>query len=198
MSTDNSFLASQAAALHLFGQPAALNLFGSDGRVESPFRGDWRVAPASSVAFSHKSMWGLLTARGTFTGITGEGHITDDGYVTAMLAVDAESLTTKFDRLTTHLLSADFFDVANHPTIEFAAHCVGPDGPDRATVNGRLTILGKTQHLSFPVRTRLERPNEVAVTGSTKVNRNDYGMSFDKLHASRGLTTVAFSLHFTR
>ena len=118
--------------------------------------------------------------------------------MTGTLTVDAESLTTKHDRLTTHLLAADFFDVANHPTIDFVAHCVGPDGPDRATVNGHLTILGKTQHISFPVRTRLERPNEVAVTGSSKVNRNDYGMSFDKLHASRGLTTVTFSLHLTR
>lgn len=177
---------------------AAGNLFGSDGRVESPFRGDWRAAPASPIDFSHKSMWGLLTLRGTFTGITGEVHITDDGYVSGKLTVDAESITTKFDRLTTHLLAADFFDVVNHPTIDFVAHCVGPDGPDRATVNGHLTILGKIQHISFPVRTRLERPNEVAVTGSTTVNRNDYGMSFDKLHASRGLTTVTFSLHLAR
>jgi polyisoprenoid-binding protein YceI len=127
------------------------------------------VAPASCIAFSHKSMWGLFTARGTFTGITGEAHITDAGYVTATPTVDAESLTTKYDRLTTQLLSADFFDVANHPTIDFVAHCVGPDGPDRATVNGHLTILGTTQHISFPVRTRLEHPNEVAVSGSTKV-----------------------------
>jgi polyisoprenoid-binding protein YceI len=177
---------------------AAGNLFGSDGRVESPFRGDWRVAPASPIDFSHKSMWGLLTLRGTFTGVTGEVHITDDGYVSGKLTVDAESITTKFDRLTTHLLAADFFDVANHPTIEFVAHSVCPDGPDRATVNGDLTILGKTQHISFPVRTRLERPNEVAVTGTTKLNRNDYGMSFDRLRAARGLTTVTFSLHLAR
>jgi polyisoprenoid-binding protein YceI len=118
--------------------------------------------------------------------------------VTGTLTVDAESLTTKYNRLTTHLLSAEFFDVANHPTIDFVAHCVGPDGPDRATVNGHLTILGKTQHISFPVHARLERPNEVAVIGSTTVNRNDYGMSFDNLHSSRGLTTVTFSLHLTR
>jgi polyisoprenoid-binding protein YceI len=189
MSTNNSARASHTAAV---------NLFGSDGRIESPFRGDWRVAPASSIDFSHKSMWGLLTPRGTFTGITGEVHITDDGYVTGKLTVDTGSITTKYDRLTTHLRSADFFDVANHPTIDFVAQCVCPDGPDRATVNGDLTILGKTQHISFPVRTRLERPNEVAVTGSTTVNRNDYGMSFDKLRASRGLTTVAFSLHLTQ
>jgi polyisoprenoid-binding protein YceI len=190
MSTDNGFRTIQ---------PAALNLFGSDGRVESPFRGDWRLAKASSVAISHKSLWGLFTVRGTFTGITGETHVTDDGYVTATLTVDAESLATRYDRLTTHLLSADFFDVANHPSINFVAHCVAPDGPDRATVNGQLTILGKTQHVSFPVRTRVEqRLNEIAVTGSTKVNRNDYGMSFDKLHSSRGLTSVAFSLHLAR
>jgi polyisoprenoid-binding protein YceI len=159
-------------------QAAAVSLFGSDGRIESRFRGGWRVAPASSIDFSHKSMWGLLTPRGTFTGITGEVRVTDDGYVTGKLNVDAGSIATKYDRLTTHLRSAD--------------------GPDRATVNGHLTILGKTQHISFPVRTRLERPNEVAVTGSTTVNRNDYGMSFDKLRASRGLTAVAFSLHLTQ
>jgi polyisoprenoid-binding protein YceI len=189
MSTNNSSRASHVAAG---------NLFGSDGRIESPFRGDWQVAPASSIDFSHKSMWGLLTPRGTFTGITGEVHITDDGYSSGKLTLDAGSITTKYDRLTTHLLTADFFDVANHPTIDFVAHSVGPDGPDRATVNGQLTILGKTQHISFPVRTRLERPNGVAVTGTTKLDRNDYGMSFDKLRASRGLTTVTFSLHLER
>jgi polyisoprenoid-binding protein YceI len=177
---------------------AAGNLFGSDGRAESPFRGDWRVGPASSVGFSHKSMWGLLTPRGTFTGMTGEVHITDDGYVSGKLTVDTGSITTRYDRLTTHLLSADFFDVANHPTIDFVAHSVCPDGPDRATINGDLTILANTQHISFPVQTRLEHPNEVAVTGSTKLDRNDYGMSFDKLRASRGLTTVTFSLHLER
>jgi polyisoprenoid-binding protein YceI len=182
-------------------RPACLNLFDTDGRVESPFRGDWRMAPASSVAISHKSMWGLFTARGTFTRVSGEAHITEDGYATGSLTVDAESLTTKYDRLTTHLLSADFFDVAHHPTIDFVTQSVSLDGPDRATVNGHLTILGTTQHISFPsfpVQTRLERPDEVAVTGSTKVNRNDYGMSFDKLRASRGLTTVTFSLHLAR
>jgi polyisoprenoid-binding protein YceI len=155
------------------------------------------VAPAS-VAISHKSMWGLFTARGTFTRVSGEAHITADGYVTRSLTVDEESLTTKYDRLTTHLLSADFFDVAHHPTIDFVTHNVSPDGPDRATVNGHLTILGKTQHISFPGRTRLERPDEVAVTCGTKVNRNDYGMSFDKLRASRGLSAVTFSLHLAR
>jgi polyisoprenoid-binding protein YceI len=103
---------------------AAGSLFGSDGRVESPFRGDWRAAPASPIDFSHKSMWGLLTLRGTFTGITGEVHITDDGYVSGKLTVDAESITTKFDRLTTHLLAADFFDVANHqPSNSSPAAC---------------------------------------------------------------------------
>jgi polyisoprenoid-binding protein YceI len=189
MSTNNGSDTSHAASV---------NVFGSDGRVEGRFRGDWRVAPASSVAFSHKSMWGLFTARGTFTGITGAPHITDDGYVSGTLTVDAESITTKYDRLTTHLLSPDFFDVANHPTIDFVTHTVRPDGPDRATVNGQLTILGKTQHISFPVRTRVEHPNGVAVTGSTKVNRNDYGVSFDVMRASRGLTTVTFSLHLAR
>jgi hypothetical protein len=38
----------------------------------------------------------------------------------------------------------------------------------------------------------------VAVIGTTKLDRNDYGMSFDKLRASRGLTTVTFSLHLIR
>jgi polyisoprenoid-binding protein YceI len=143
-------------------------------------------------------LWGLSTAWGTFTGITGEAHTTDDGDVTGTFTVDVESVTTKYDKLTTHLQSDDFFDAAKHPTIDFVAHSVGPDGPDRATVSGHLTILGKTQHISFPVRTRLEGSNEIAVTGSTKVDRNDYGMTFDKLRALRGLTTVTFSLHLTR
>jgi polyisoprenoid-binding protein YceI len=190
MSTDNSSRTSQ---------PAALNLFGTDGQVESHFRGDWRVTPASSsVTISQKSMWGLATVRAAFTGVTGEAHTTDDGYVTGTLAIDAKSVTTKHDKLTAHLQTADFFDAANHPTVDFVADSVGPDGPDGATVNGHLTILGKTKHISFPVRTRLERPNEIVVTGSTKVNRFDYGMTYNKLHASNGLTTVTFSLHLTR
>jgi polyisoprenoid-binding protein YceI len=88
--------------------------------------------------------------------------------VTGTLTADAQSITTKYDRLTMHLLSADFFDVVNHPTIDFVAHCVFPDGPDRATVNGQLNILGKTQHISFPYERDLNTPTRLPSPAAPK------------------------------
>ena len=37
--------------------------------------GLWQLDPtASTVAVRHKSVWGLVTVRGTFTGVTGRGE----------------------------------------------------------------------------------------------------------------------------
>jgi hypothetical protein len=84
MSTDNSY-----RAIHADGREPRRVLRAD----RNPFRGGWRVVPASSIAFSHKSMWGLLTPRGTFTGITARLARPDHSHL--FIALDAAMSRTK-------------------------------------------------------------------------------------------------------
>ncbi|MHA6758884.1 YceI family protein [Streptacidiphilus sp. PAMC 29251] len=107
--------------------------------------GHWTLDPAaSSIGIKHKSMWGLVTVQGSFTRLSGEGEIGPEGTGHGTLVVDAASIDTKKARLDTHLRSADFFDVAKHPTFTFTATSVAPDASGNAVVTGDLTVLGTT------------------------------------------------------
>ncbi len=78
--------------------------------------GLWQLdATRSTVAISHVTMWGMVTVKGTFTGVSGEGEVRPDGTVRGAVTLDAASLDTKHTKRDEHLRSADFFDVEHHP-----------------------------------------------------------------------------------
>jgi len=67
--------------------------------------------------------------------------------------VTMETLVADHPKLTTHLKDADFFDVPNHPKSTFKSSAVtaGSDVEGAThTVEGDLTIRGKTKRITFP------------------------------------------------
>lgn len=161
--------------------------------------GRWTLDPAaSSVNIQHKSMWGLATVKGTFTKLSGEGEVAPDGSAHGTLTIDATSISTKQAKLDTHLRSADFFDVDKHPAFVFDATGVVPDGAGSAAVTGRLTVLGVSRPLTFTARVTTAGPDDVTLTGEVAVDRNDFGMGWNKLGMLKGLTTVTLTTRFTR
>lgn len=161
--------------------------------------GHWTLDPAaSSVGIRHKSMWGMVTVTGSFTRLSGEGEIGPEGTGHGTLVVDAASIDTKKAKLDTHLRSADFFDVANHPNFTFTATGVTPGADGNATVTGDLTVLGTTRPLSFTARAAAAGTTDVTLTGEVVVNRDDFGMGWNRMGMLKGLTTVVLNTRFTR
>jgi polyisoprenoid-binding protein YceI len=100
--------------------------------------------------------------------------------------IDASTVDTGEPKRDAHLKSADFFDVANHPTITFKSKKVTSHGPGKFTVLGDLTMRGVTKEVSLEV----EGFDQVqatpwgtvrrGATATTTVNRKDYGVNWQK------------------
>ncbi|MFI8461842.1 YceI family protein [Kitasatospora sp. NPDC085464] len=161
--------------------------------------GSWVLeATRSSVEIKHKSVWGLATVRAAFTRLSGEGEIGLDGTVHGTLTIEAASIRSKQAKLDSHLRSADFFDVQRYPTFTFTATGVVTDRAGTAEVTGHLTVLGRTRPITFSARTTSAGPDEVTLSSEVVIDRNDFGMSWNRAGMIKGLTTVTLTTRFTR
>jgi polyisoprenoid-binding protein YceI len=176
-------------------QPAspALQALLQDGSLA----GTWTLDPARSEVVLHtRHTWGLRPLRGVFREVCGTGTVTQTGDVSGVIAVTAESVDTKNPQRDKHLRSADFFDIANHPEFTFAAESVRPtDGGVR--VVGTLTVRDRTRPASFDARVSTA-DGEVVLDGELKVNRSDYGMTWNFIGIAAMDNTIAVHAVFTR
>src|ERR1700721_1345823 len=140
--------------------------------------GSWTLDPARSEVVLHtRHTWGLLPLRGVFGQVGGHGTVSKDGDASGVIAVSAESVHTKNPQRDKHLRSADFFDVANHPDFTFTAESVTPtDGGVR--VAGTLTVRDRTKPAPFDARVSTA-DGELTLDGELKVNRADYGLTWN-------------------
>ncbi|MGW6397309.1 YceI family protein [Streptomyces sp. NPDC055134] len=161
--------------------------------------GQWQLdADASTVALKHRTMWGLVTVKGAFGVVGGDGEVRPDGTATGAVTLDVASLDTMNAKRDTHLRSADFFDVEKHPEITFEVRGVETGAEATAQVEGRLTVRGVSRPVSVPVRLTREGADAVTLAAEFTVDRAEFGMGWNQLGMLRGLTAVAGSLRFTR
>ena len=146
--------------------------------------GTWVLDPAhSEVTFSVRHMM-ISKVRGTFgmksaTLVAPENPL--DAKVTA--SVDVTSVDTKDEGRDTHLRSADFFDVENHPTIEFVSTGARVEDGD-FFVDGDLTIRGTTKPVSFAFDFGGFGVDpwgnyKAGASATTTVNREDFGLTWN-------------------
>jgi polyisoprenoid-binding protein YceI len=147
--------------------------------------GTWTADPVhSELAFKVRHM-GVGKSGGTFAlssaTLTFGEHGIEDGSVTAV--VDAASVETKHDARNEHVRSADFLDVASHPTIEFRSTKVREFDGETFVLDGGLTIRGVTR----PVRLNAEfigagvdayGNDRVGFAATGTINRRDFGVNF--------------------
>jgi polyisoprenoid-binding protein YceI len=159
--------------------------------------GAWTLDPArSEVQLKTRHTWGLAPLKGIFHEVTGNGTVTAAGDVTGTISVAAESVDTKNKKRDTHLRSADFFDIANHPHFVFAVDGVRPaDGGVRVT--GSLTVRGRTRPVSFDARATIA-DDEVWLDGEIPVNRADFGLTWNWMGIAAMNNTIVVHAVFTR
>jgi polyisoprenoid-binding protein YceI len=161
--------------------------------------GLWQLDPArSTVALQHKTMWGLVTVKGTYTAVTGEGEVRPDGSASGTLTLDAASLDTKNAKRDKHLSSADFFDAGQHPEIIFSVRSAVPGADDTVEVSGQLTVRGISRPQSFTARVTDADADAVTLNAELTVDRAEFGLDWNQLGMIRGLTTVTAALRFAR
>jgi polyisoprenoid-binding protein YceI len=145
----------------------------------------WRIDPRHSVTeFSVRHMM-LSRVRGQFTGLTGTivDAADDPKYSSVKAAIDVTSLITGDPQRDEHLRSADFFDVANYPSITFDSRRIS-GSREHFAVTGDLTIHGQTREVTLDVTFNGVGTNPLGqtvagFTAETQINRKDFGLNWN-------------------
>jgi polyisoprenoid-binding protein YceI len=137
------------------------------------------ITPANSkIEFIGSKVTG--SHHGSFQKFAGEMHYTGDpttSHVT--ITMDASSITADDPKLTEHLKTADFFDVAKFPEAKFESVSIKPGGDKGAshTVTGNLTLHGVTKAVTFPA-TISATPDAITVNSEFAINRKDFNINY--------------------
>ena len=171
----------------------------------------WNLDAAHSVAeFKVKHMM-ISNVKGQFTKLTGALKFDDQDMTKSSVeaSIDAASIHTGDAQRDAHLKSADFFDVAKFPTLNFKSTGITRKSDDELAVSGDLTIHGVTRKVVFTV----EGPTPAAkdpwgntrlgLSASTKINRKDYGLSWNAALETGGIlvgeeVTITLEVQFVK
>ena len=95
------------------------------------------------------------------------------------ITIDVTSVTTDAAKLTEHLKTADFFDVAKYPQATFQSTEIRAGGDKGAshTITGNFQLRGVTKSVSFPATIGVSA-NTITVDTTFSINRKDFGVSF--------------------
>ena len=150
--------------------------------------GQWQIDPAHSAAqFSVRHMM-ISNVKGAFTKVSGtvQYNPADPAKSAVEAVIDAASIDTRVEARDNDLRSANFFDVAKYPTITFKSkRAEAPGGKLRLI--GDLTMHGVTKEVVLQVD-EINPPVKdqrgvlhMGATASTKVNRKDFGLTWNRL-----------------
>ena len=147
--------------------------------------GDYSLDSAHSrLGFSARHAM-VATVRGQFDDFTGTAHVDTANPTNSKVEVSivATSVSTGNEQRDGHLLSGDFFETEQYPTITFRSTDVSRDGDDW-TITGDLTIKGVTHSIAVPFEfsgSALDPfgNTRVGFEGGTTIKRSDWGMSFN-------------------
>ena len=130
---------------------------------------------------------------------SGTLKVSGDEIVGIGATVQMSSLRADVDKLTAHLQSPDFFDVAQWPTAGFQSSQVTRQvGPDGAThqVTGELTLRGTTKAIAFPASVNVSG-SDVTAEAEFVIDRRDFGVVYpgmpDDLIQDNVVLTIALT-----
>jgi len=113
---------------------------------------------------------------GTFSKLGGQATLRDGSVQSLHVDIDTDSLTTEIEKLTNHLKSPDFFDVRQHPKATFESTKIEDTGDGKVTITGNLTMLGKTQEITFPAT--VTTSEGLKLDAEFSIDRTKFGMNF--------------------
>lgn len=152
----------------------------------APLATNWTIdASHSHVEFAVRHMM-IATVKGRFAEV--QGTVEFDGKNLSTAKVDVEipvaSIDTRQEQRDTHLKSADFFDVAQHPVMTFRSTRVSGDLDGRFEIDGELTIRGITRPVTLVGESQgiVRDPwgmDRAGFTATTRINRHDFGLDWN-------------------
>ncbi|HEX2779093.1 MAG TPA: YceI family protein [Gemmatimonadaceae bacterium] len=157
----------------------------------------WNLDAAHSlVEFSAKHMM-ITTVKGRLRDVTGSIQIDDQRpeRSTVEVSFNAASIDTGVAQRDQHLVSADFLDTANYPTITFKSTRIEgarAESGEEFTVVGDLTIRGTTREvkLTATYEGRGRDPwggERISFTAKGKIDRREFGLVWNQTLETGGI-----------
>ena len=112
------------------------------------------------------------------------------------LTINTASVKADADKLTEHLKTADFFDVAKFPQAIFTSTEIKSGGDKGAshTITGNFQLHGITKSISFPATISVT-PEAINVESTFSINRRDFGINYAGPTDNLIRDDVVMSLH---
>jgi polyisoprenoid-binding protein YceI len=162
------------------------DVFDAPTSTVADLTGEYTIDPAHSrLGFSARHAM-VTTVRGSFKEFTGTAHIdaANPSASSVALTIQTGSIDTGQADRDGHLVSADFFDVENNPTITFVSTKVDKVDDDTWAVTGDLTIKGTTKPvtIAFDETGSAQDPFgnvRVGFEGATSINRKEWGLTWN-------------------
>ena len=147
----------------------------------------YKIDPAhSSAQFVVRHMM-ITNVRGGFSSVQGSIEYDPDNPSNSSIdaVIDASTINTLDQQRDTHLKSADFLHVEQHPTIVFKSKKVARANEGEWKVTGDLTIHGVTKEVVLNVEGPTPEGKDpygntrIGASASTKIKRSDFGLTFN-------------------
>lgn len=166
------------------------------GSVFAQEAGSWRIDTLHSAAnFSVRHMM-ISTVRGNFGGVKGTATYDPKNptATTIEATIDCTSINTGEPKRDNDLKGEEFFDVKKYPVMKFKSKSVALAGPGKMKMTGDLTINAITKQVVLdlegptpPIKDTMGR-QKIGVTATTKVSRKEFGILYNPLLETGGVT----------
>jgi len=160
-------------------------------RVSTLAADTYNIDPAHShVGFAVTHLV-INTVHGKFNEFNGSVTVEDGKLQEAKGAIQTKSIDTGVAMRDKDLRSPNFFDVEKYPTITFQSKKVEKKGHETVLL-GDFMMHGVTKEIALPLKLKgpVKDPwgnNRIGLEGKLKVNRKDYGLSYNKTLETGGL-----------
>ena len=157
----------------------------------------WQIDPThTTLELAVKHMM-FTTVRGRIKGLSGTIVVDEENPANTTINVEAEAATldTGVADRDTHLRSADFLDVENHPAITFRSKRI--DGAlqnegDKFTITGDLTIRGVTKEVTLDAQFEGTGKDpwggtRAGARATGKIDRRDWGLVWNQALETGGI-----------
>ncbi|MBI5162023.1 MAG: polyisoprenoid-binding protein [Micrococcales bacterium] len=166
----------------------------TDIATHSDYRvGTWTLDPThSELSFTVRHL-AISKVRGVFRSFDVTVTTPEDpAQISVEASVDVASVDTNQEARDNHLRTSDFFLVEEHPTMTFRSTGIRLDG-EEFELEGHLTLRGVTKPVTLKgelggVVTDGWGQTKAGVSATTKINRHDFGVSWNQALEAGGLT----------
>jgi polyisoprenoid-binding protein YceI len=167
--------------------------------------GTWKLDPThSDITFSVRHL-AISKVKGKFEEFDVTAVTTDDPHATTVSAtIEISSVNTNQKDRDNHLRTSDFFEADKHPQMTFVSTSFEPEDGGDFVLKGDLTLKGVTKPVTLKgefggIITDGYGQTKAGVEASTKINRHDFGVSWNMALEAGGLTlgddvTINFDL----